>query len=147
VGAVAAALAVAVLTGCGSSDPDTDAGAATTSAAAEETPESSAPAEETSESEAAETQAIEVTSVDFDYELAEDSFTAGTYEITLTNEGGASHNVVVERDGEDVASSEVIGPGETSTFEVTLEEGEYVFYCSVGNHRGMGMEVPVEVTA
>ena len=24
-----------------------------------------------------------------------------------------------------------------------LEEGEYVFYCSIGNHRAMGMEVTV----
>jgi plastocyanin len=30
---------------------------------------------------------------------------------------------------------------------VTLEEGEYVFYCSVGNHRNMGMEVTVQVTS
>jgi plastocyanin len=148
VGAVAAALTVAVLTGCGGSDSDSDTGAAaTTSAAAEETTESSAPAGETSESEAAETQAIEVSSVDFAFEMEEDSFSPGTYEVTLTNEGGASHDLVVERDGEEVAASEVIGPGDTSTFEVTLEEGEYVFYCSVGNHRGMGMEVPVEVTA
>ena len=143
------AIAAALLTGCGGdSDADTDAGGTTTSASsAEETTESSSAAGETSESESSEVQTIEVSSVDFSFELDEDTFAPGTYEITLTNEGGATHDLVVERDGEDVAESEQIGPGESSTFEVTLEEGEYVFYCSVGNHRSMGMEVPVQVTS
>ena len=142
------AIAAALLTGCGGDDPETDSSATTTSASsAEETTESSSAAGETSESESSGTQAIAVTSVDFSFELAEDSFAPGTYEITLTNEGNSTHDLVVERDSEDVAGSEQIGPGESSTFEVTLEEGDYVFYCSVGNHRSMGMEVPVQVTS
>jgi plastocyanin len=142
------AIAAALLTGCGGDDPEAEAGGTTTSASsAEETTESSSAAGETSESEASGTQTIEVSSVDFSFELAEDTLAPGTYEITLTNEGDATHDLVVERDGEDVAASDQIGPGESSTFEVTLEEGEYVFYCSVGNHRSMGMEVPVQVTS
>ena len=142
------AIAAALLTGCGGDDPEAEAGGTTTSASsAEETTESSSAAGETSESEASGTQTIEVSSVDFSFELAEDTLAPGTYEITLTNEGSSTHDLVVEQDGEDVAQSEQIGPGESSTFEVTLEEGEYVFYCSVGNHRSMGMEVPVQVTS
>ncbi len=141
------AVAVALLTGCGGDEPDGGSMSMnTTESSAEATTESPA-AGETSGSESAETQAIEVSSVDFSFELAEDTFSPGTYEITLTNEGGATHDLVVERDGEDVAASEQIGPGESSTFEVTLEEGEYVFYCSVGSHRSMGMEVPVQVSS
>jgi plastocyanin len=150
--AAALALAAVLVTGCGGDD------AGSMSSESEETMSSSAPAED---EEAAESPAagageepegatgttLEVSSVDFSYELAEDSVSAGTYEVTLTNDGSASHNVVVERDGEDVAMSDVIEPGDSTTFEVTLEEGEYLFYCSVGNHRGMGMEIPVEVTA
>jgi plastocyanin len=143
---VAAALAVAaaLLSGCGGDEPETTS---TATSSVEETTESSSAAGGTTESEPAGTQSIEVSSVDFSFELAEDTFAPGTYEITLTNEGGATHDLVVERDGEDVAASEQIGPGESSTFEVTLEEGDYVFYCSVGNHRSMGMEVPVQVTS
>ncbi len=34
----------------------------------------------------------------------------------------------------------------SSSVTVTLEPGEYVFYCSVGNHRQMGMEKTVTVS-
>jgi uncharacterized cupredoxin-like copper-binding protein len=53
---------------------------------------------------------------------------------------------VVERDGTDVASSDRIAPGQSTTVSVALEPGEYVFYCSIGNHRAMGMELTVTVT-
>jgi plastocyanin len=141
---VVVALAAALLAGCGDGEPESDSAATTTSASEAE---SSSAGGDSSGSDSAGTQTIEVSSVDFSFELPEETFAAGTYEITLTNDGDSTHDLVVERDGEDVAASEQIGPGESSTFEVTLEEGEYVFYCSVGNHRSMGMEVPVEVTS
>ncbi len=80
-------------------------------------------------------------------ELSEDSFSAGSYTIEVVNEGNATHDLVVERDGADVAATENIAPGQSATLTVTLEAGEYVFYCSVGNHRAMGMEVQVTVTS
>lgn len=123
--------------GCGEDEPSgsTSTGPAT--------------AEPTDTTPAAESAALDVTSVDFDFdfELDDEDLTAGTYEITLTNDGSSTHDLVVERGGEDVAESEAVDPGESTTFTVTLEEGEYVFYCSIANHRAMGMEVPVEVGA
>ena len=145
------AVALGLLTACGEDEPDAESTAtSTTSESSEPSTSSSSPPAESSASEtppAAQTQTLAVDSVDFGYELPDGDLAAGTYTITLTNTGNATHDLVVERDGEDVGASEQIGPGETSTFEVTLEEGEYAFYCSVGNHRQMGMEVPVTVTA
>lgn len=49
------------------------------------------------------------------------------------------HNWVLE--GVDGAATEVIGNGETT--EITFQApavGEYAFFCSVGNHRDVGME-------
>jgi plastocyanin len=91
-------------------------------------------------------QPVTVTSVDFEFRVDEGSFSAGTYEITLVNDGDATHDLVVERDGEDVAATEAIDPGRTTTLTVSLEPGEYVLYCSVGNHRAMGMETPISVS-
>ena len=151
-GAAVAVLAVAaaLLTACGGDTAEGDEPVATTTTEGPATESTEAtsespPAGETTESAPAETETVAVTAVDFSFEIDEDSFSPGTYEITLTNDGGATHDLRVERDGEDVAGSEQIGPGESATFEVTLEEGEYVFYCSVGSHRAQGMEVVVQV--
>ncbi len=139
------AASLAALSGCGGSDEGGDAAAASSSAAA--------PTSESSESSGSSSSApaeegggtITVTGVDFEFDLEGTELAAGEYEIDFVNDGGASHDVRVEQDGEDIAQSEVIPPGETTTFTVALEPGEYVFYCSVGNHRGMGMELPVTV--
>ena len=68
----------------------------------------------------------------------QDSLTAPAGEITinLTNESGMPHNVAI--DGMD-AVSETITTGST-TLAVTLEPGEYTFYCAVPGHREGGME-------
>jgi hypothetical protein len=101
----AATLALGVLSACGSDEPaDGASGTATGSSASGSADETSSSDGEDSGSGTAE--AIAVTSVDFSFELDEDSFPAGTYEITLTNGGNATHDLVVERDGEDVAQSE-----------------------------------------
>ena len=142
--AFALAIPLAFLTACGGGG-DTDPGAAATSA--EASTGSSAPASGSeSPDDSGATQTITATEDDFSIALEEDSLTAGSYEIEVVNEGRASHDLVVERDGENVAASEIIAPGASTTLTVDLEPGEYVFYCSVGNHRGMGMEVTVQVT-
>ncbi len=143
-GIAAVGVALAFLTACGG-DPDTEAGDTSAAPTTESAPmsESEAPAGDTPSGE---TQMISVTEEDFSIALEEGSLAAGTYEIEVANEGSASHDLVVERDGEDVEATEIIAPDGSATVTVTLEPGEYVFYCSVGNHRGMGMETPVSVS-
>ncbi|MGY1601794.1 cupredoxin domain-containing protein [Geodermatophilus sp. SYSU D00815] len=150
--ALVLAVALGTLSACGGSDDDGGGGEAasttTSSSAAETTSSSAAATTESSPAESvpAQPQALAVSSIDFGYEMDSTDLAAGEYEITLTNTGNASHDVVVEQDGAEVARSQVIGPGETSTFTVALEPGSYVFFCSVGNHRAMGMEVDVTVS-
>jgi len=143
-----AALAVAglALTACGGGDDDTasessTSSAADTSSSAAESPSSSASAP------AAEAETVTVTAVDFDFQLSEDSYSAGTYTFEVTNTGAMPHNFAVERDGQRVAGTDILQPGASATVEVTLEAGDYFFYCEVGQHRANGMEVPVTVTA
>jgi uncharacterized cupredoxin-like copper-binding protein len=129
-------VALAALTAC-SGGEDTGTTATTTSSAA--APSSSATG-------AAEGETVTATEGEMFIELSEDSFSAGSYTFEVVNEGSGTHDFVVERDGADVAASETIGPGASTTLTVDLEPGEYVFYCSVANHRAMGMEVTVTVT-
>ncbi|WP_409332115.1 cupredoxin domain-containing protein [Trujillonella humicola] len=145
------AVALGLLSACGGDDDGgDDTAAATTEATTEATPTASeTTAGEGGATGGSEQQAggtLAVTSVDFDYELDSDQLAAGDYTIELTNGGSATHDLVVEQDGAEVARTDTIGPGETDSLDVTLEPGEYVFFCSVGNHRSMGMEVTVTVT-
>jgi uncharacterized cupredoxin-like copper-binding protein len=80
-------------------------------------------------------------------ELSEDSYSAGEYTFEVVNEGNMPHDFIAERDGEDVAGTDVLQPGQSATLTVTLGAGDYVFYSSVGDHRAAGMEVPVTVGA
>ncbi len=51
----------------------------------------------------------------------------------------AGHNWVLE--GVDGAGTDVIGTGDATSITFTAPPaGEYAFYCSVGNHRQLGME-------
>jgi plastocyanin len=93
-----------------------------------------------------ESGALLATEKDFSIELDRTDLTAGTYEITVCNEGEATHDLAVERDGETLETSDQIGPGESTTLTIDLEAGDYVFYCSIADHREMGMEIDVTVT-
>ncbi len=151
--ALAAVLAAAVLTGCGSSE--TPAAAGTSAEQPSASPPASSPSPSPSPSPSSpsapadDTPAVstlEAALVDFAVEMPQTELPAGTYTVAVANDGGASHDLVVEGpDGEDVAASDILAPGESGTVEVVLEPGEYVFYCSVGTHRAMGMELVVTV--
>jgi plastocyanin len=90
-------------------------------------------------------QALTATEADFSITLDKDKLTAGTYDIDVVNKGHATHDLVVAKDGKNIGQSDTVGPGKSTTLTVTLESGDYVFYCSIGNHRAMGMETTVSV--
>ncbi|MDN4476393.1 plastocyanin/azurin family copper-binding protein [Demequina sp. SYSU T00192] len=120
--AAVAAAAMLALAGCGgtSEDAGTDA--------------SAPPADAT---------VVEVSAVEYGYTATPASVDAGTITFELTNDGGMSHDLVLEEDPG--GSTAVIGPGETDAFTVDLEPGTYTLYCSVGNHRALGMEMVLVV--
>jgi plastocyanin len=60
---------------------------------------------------------------------------AGEITIELVNDSGVPHNVEIEGQG----ASDTITEG-TTELTVTLEPGEYVFFCNIPGHREGGME-------
>ncbi|CCG04480.1 cupredoxin domain-containing protein [Blastococcus saxobsidens] len=142
---------LAAASACGGSPETETADAAPTSAQSpsSSSPSSSTPSPSSSAAPSAAESAvgtITATEEDFSISVDQESVPAGSYEIEVVNAGGASHDLVVERDGEDVAATEILSPGDSGTVMVDLEPGEYIFYCSVGAHRAMGMEITIEVT-
>jgi plastocyanin len=133
-GIVVLGLAVPALTGCGGEEQSASPASSSPPAAAPSAPVEPGP--------------FGVTAVDYSLELEGKTLRAGSYEVEFSNDGSSLHNLVVARDGEPVAQTDgEVSPGDSDTFTVQLDPGRYVFFCSVANHRSMGMEVTVEVSA
>ena len=83
-------------------------------------------------------QEFTVAGSNFAFDPAEMRVQAGdTVRITLTNDSPMPHDWRLD---EFNAATEIINTGETDTIEfVASQAGEFEYYCSVGNHRAMGM--------
>ena len=82
---------------------------------------------------------------ELEYEVAPDTVPAGTELVFELELAGLPHNVVIEG----VNGEEPIVEGESAgiyTGDVTLEAGEYNYYCSVPGHRAAGMEGTLSAT-
>lgn len=66
-----------------------------------------------------------------------------TVKITFKNTGKLPHNLTITELG---ISTKTIGGGQTDSVTVTADKtGMYSFFCSVGNHRQLGMEGSLEI--
>jgi plastocyanin len=63
---------------------------------------------------------------------------AGEVTIELVNESATPHNVEVEGNGVEEVSDTI--SESTTELTLTLEPGEYEFFCAVPGHREAGME-------
>ncbi len=64
---------------------------------------------------------------------------AGSVTVELDNPSSVPHNVIIEGPDGDVGGTDTV-TGESTSADVELEPGDYVFYCSVSGHRDAGME-------
>jgi plastocyanin len=145
VATAALALALGFLAACGGSNSDSGA-ASGTSGSSQASGSEAGSASPTASSGAAQAQSLNATETNGKIALDKQALTAGDYTIQVVNNGTASHDLVVEQNGQAIARSEMLAPGASGTVSVALAPGEYVFYCSVGNHRAMGMELTVQVS-
>ena len=84
--------------------------------------------------------AIEVDGTDaLAFEPDSISAPAGDITIALVNDGSIPHTLLVE-DFEDEMQLSIAGSGDVDSGSITLEAGEYTYYCDVAGHRGAGME-------
>jgi plastocyanin len=136
-GALAVIAAVAALAACGDDDDDREGAGATTGAT---------PTEGQAQAPAGESVAtVDVTETDFELDPQNPRIERpGVIEFRISNEGDTVHALEVETPQGEFETEE-IPPGEQATLEADLPEGEFVWYCPVGNHREMGMEGTVAV--
>ena len=131
-----AVAAVGALVACGDDDERDGAGATT----------GTTPTEGQAQAPAGEPVAtVDVTETDFALDPQNPRIErAGIIEFRISNEGETVHALEVEAPQGEFETEE-IPPGEQATLEADLPEGEFVWYCPVGNHREMGMEGTVVV--
>lgn len=63
----------------------------------------------------------------------------GKVTIDFDNPAALEHNVAIEQDGKELATSETLTEGKTSV-SVDLASGSYTFLCTVPGHAEAGME-------
>lgn len=63
----------------------------------------------------------------------------------VRNRGSVAHDLRIERDGDDIGGTPVFTGGQSRSLSISLKPGRYETFCSVGNHRDLGMEGTLEV--
>ena len=76
---------------------------------------------------------------DIAYDTTELSSEPGEVTIDFTNPSALEHDVAIEKDGQEIAGSELIAEGKTSV-TTDLGPGTYTFLCTVPGHAEAGME-------
>ncbi|HET9737893.1 MAG TPA: plastocyanin/azurin family copper-binding protein [Solirubrobacteraceae bacterium] len=64
---------------------------------------------------------------------------AGQVTVRLTNDSAVEHNVTIAQGSKNLGATKTITRS-SSTLELGLQRGDFVFYCSVPGHRASGME-------
>jgi len=83
---------------------------------------------------------VQVVAREFSFVLSRQSIRAGAAIIELRNAGQDAHDLRMRRvGGTHVYSWPVTQPGGVTDEQVTLRPGRYLMYCSVANHRALGM--------
>ncbi len=83
---------------------------------------------------------VQVSAKEFSFSLSRLHVTAGTAVIELVNYGQDPHDLRLQRIGaRHVAGLREVAPGERADLTVELAPGRYSFWCSVANHRQLGM--------
>lgn len=148
--AVALALGLIALTGCGSSSSSSSsASTPETPAATESTPTTSSTAgSSASESSGSSSGALSIEANpegQLAYNTKSLTAKAGKVTIDFKNMSELGHNVTVESSSGSTEGATPTMHGESKTLSLNLKPGTYKFFCSVPGHRQAGMEGTITV--
>jgi plastocyanin len=89
---------------------------------------------------------VQVSATEFNFGLSRHSIKAGRALIELANFGEDPHDLRLRRiGGTKVWGTRVVGPEGTATLSAKLPPGRYKLWCSIANHRALGMDATVTV--
>jgi len=89
---------------------------------------------------------LQVVAKEFSFELSRVNLKPGPAVIELANFGQDPHDLRLQRVGSrHIAGIGVVAPGQRGEVTVKLARGRYSFWCSVANHRKLGMHATLLV--
>jgi plastocyanin len=87
----------------------------------------------------------EISASELQLQLSRPSLSAGTAIVEQYNAGSDPHNLILERAGTIAFSFETLDPGGDARQTVTLTHGTWTLYCSLLDHRSLGMQATLKV--
>ena len=90
---------------------------------------------------------VQVVAKEYSFALSRVHLQAGAATIELANFGEDPHDLRLQRAGSrHIAGLGVVAPGERADLSLSLAPGRYSVWCSVANHRALGMRATLVVT-
>ena len=74
------------------------------------------------------------------------TFTPGVYTFEIQNQGTMPHDLTIAGPGVSQQSSPAVPAGGTGQLTVTLQAGTYELWCSILDHKQLGMDLKIQVT-
>jgi len=90
---------------------------------------------------------VQVVAKEFYFALSRRSVPAGPAIVELVNFGQDEHDLRMQRvGGAHIAGTPIVEPGDYFDLSITLLPGKYLLWCSIANHRALGMQATLIVT-
>jgi plastocyanin len=90
---------------------------------------------------------VQVVAKEFYFALSRRTVPAGPAIVELVNFGQDEHDLRIQRvGGAHIAGTPVVEPGDYYDLSITLRPGKYLLWCSIANHRALGMQATLVVT-
>lgn len=90
---------------------------------------------------------IQIVAKEYSFGLSRTHVKVGDATIELANFGQDLHDLRLQRVGaRHIAGLGIVAPGKRADLSLKLAAGRYLLWCSVANHRALGMRATLVVT-
>ena len=91
---------------------------------------------------------VQVDAKEFYFTISRRTIPPGPANVQFVNYGEDTHDLRLQRvGGAHIAGTPVVQPGDIVSLAVKLLPGKYLLWCSIANHRALGMQTTLIVKA
>jgi hypothetical protein len=87
----------------------------------------------------------EISATQLQLQLSRPSLASGSAIVEQYNAGSDPHNLILEKGGQVAFAYPTLDPGGDQRQTITLTQGTWTLYCSLLNHRSLGMQATLTV--